>query len=148
MQVRNLRHPLLPALSPDERSRQRSVVALRRVLNAHVRPRNVELYAREGSPSFEARHGRAPHTPSDIEEAFACSPSYRLWSAMNRSAQELVWMAAGEPVLRDVERMEAQARELINADNKLGELHLDPMGRPNRQRFRSRTETATAIRSC
>ena len=56
MQVRNLRHPLLPALSPDERGRQRSVVALRRVLNAHVRPRNVELYEREGSPSFEARH--------------------------------------------------------------------------------------------
>ena len=45
---------------------------------------------------------------------------------MNRSAQELVWMAAGEPVLRDAERMDAQAEQLIGAPNKLGELHLDP----------------------
>jgi ubiquinone/menaquinone biosynthesis C-methylase UbiE len=125
MQVRNLKHPLLPVLTPDERSRQRSVVALRRVLNAHVRPRNVELYGAEGAPCFEARHGRRPETVADIEEAFSCSPGYRLWSAMNRSAQELVWMAAGEPVLRERERMEIQARELMAADNKLGELHLD-----------------------
>jgi ubiquinone/menaquinone biosynthesis C-methylase UbiE len=125
MQVRNLKHALLPTLTADERSRQRSVVALRRMLNTHLRPRNIELYDQEGLPGFEARHGRQPQTLADIEEAFACSSGYRLWSAMNRSAQELVWMAAGEPVLRDFERIDTEAEQLIADTNKLGELHLD-----------------------
>jgi ubiquinone/menaquinone biosynthesis C-methylase UbiE len=130
MQVRNLKHALLPTLTADERSRQRSVVALRRMLNAHLRPRNVELYGEEGLPAFEARHRRAPQTLAEIEEAFSLSSGYRLWSAMNRSAQELVWMAAGEPVLRDAERIDAQAEQLISAADKLGELHLDREFKP------------------
>jgi len=133
MQVRNLKHVLLPTLTADERSRQRMVVALRRVLNAHLRPRNVELYELEGLPTFEARHGRPPQTNAEIEEAFSCSSGYRLWSAMNRSAQELVWMAAGEPVLRDAPRIDDEADELIKAENKLGELHLDPQFEPPKE---------------
>jgi SAM-dependent methyltransferase len=125
MQVRNLKHALLPTLTPDERSRQRMVVSLRRMLNTHVRPRNVELYHREGLPAFEAQHGRAPQTPAEIEEAFSHSPGYRVWSAMNRSAQELVWMAAGEPVLREAERIDTKAEQLIADEDKLGALHLD-----------------------
>jgi SAM-dependent methyltransferase len=130
MQVRNLKHALLPTLTVDERSRQRLVVALRRLLNSHIRPRNVELYEQEGAPAFQAQHGRAPQTPDEIETAFSYSQSYRLWSAMNRSAQELIWMAAGEPVLRDAERIEEQAEQFIGADDKLGELHLDPNFEP------------------
>jgi ubiquinone/menaquinone biosynthesis C-methylase UbiE len=130
MQVRNVRHALLPELTADERSRQRSVVALRRALNTYLRPRNIELYDREGLPTFKARHGRDPQTAAEIDEALFDSPSYRLWSAMNRSAQELIWMAAGEPVLRDVERMESCAQQLANAPDKRGELRLDPSFRP------------------
>jgi ubiquinone/menaquinone biosynthesis C-methylase UbiE len=130
MQVRNLKHALLPTLTADERSRQRSVVALRRMLNAQLRPCNVELYSQEGLPAFESRHGHPPQTLLEVEQAFSYSSGYRLWSAMNRSAQELVWMAAGEPVLRDGERIDTQAEQLISADNKLGELHLDREFKP------------------
>ncbi|HVF18600.1 MAG TPA: class I SAM-dependent methyltransferase [Steroidobacteraceae bacterium] len=133
MQVRNLKHALLPTLTPDERSRQRFVVALRRALNTHVRPRNVELYDREGLPAFEARNERPPQTTAEIAEAFAHSPGYRLWSAMNRSAQELVWMAAGEPVLRDAERIDTEAEKLIADQDKLGQLHLDTGFNPPRE---------------
>lgn len=125
MQVRNLKHALLPTLTVDERSRQRAVVALRRLLNTHVRPRNIEFYDREGLPRFRARHGRSPQSPREIEDAFSMSRSYRLWSAMNRSAQELIWMAAGEPVMRDAERIESETKRLITDENRLGELHLD-----------------------
>ena len=130
MQVRNLKHPLLPELTADERSRQRFVVGLRRVLNTYVRPHNVDLYHREGVSAFASTRGHDPQTLTDVEAAFACSPGYRLWSAMNRSAQELVWMAAGEPVLRDAGRVEARASQLIAAGNKLGELHLDTQFEP------------------
>jgi ubiquinone/menaquinone biosynthesis C-methylase UbiE len=130
MQVRNVQHSLLPMLTPDERSRQRSVVALRRVLNTHLRPRNIDLYQQEGLPAFKARHGREPQNAVEIDEALFDSPGYRLWSAMNRSAQELIWMAAGEPVFREVDRIEARAEQLATAVDKLGELRLDPAFRP------------------
>jgi SAM-dependent methyltransferase len=130
MKVRSIQHALLPTLTPDERSRQRSVVSLRRVLNNNLRPRNVELYEQEGLPVFKARHGREPQNVAEIGEALLDSPAYRLWSAMNRSAQEMIWMAAGEPVFREVERMEAAAQQLSSSAGKLGELRLDPSFTP------------------
>ena len=95
MKVRDIQHALLPVLTPEERSRQRSVVALRRLLNEHVRPRNESLYEREGLPAFTARHGHAPRDAAEVNEALFASPGHRLWSALNRSAQELIWMATG-----------------------------------------------------
>ncbi|MEO8751130.1 MAG: class I SAM-dependent methyltransferase [Casimicrobiaceae bacterium] len=130
MNARNVQHPLLPSLTPDERSRQRSVVTLRRLLNAHVRPRNVELFEREGLPAFRARTGRDPANATDIAKALLASHGYRVWSAMNRSAQEMVWMAAGEPILREVERIEAHAQEIADAPDKRGMLYLDPQFAP------------------
>ena len=73
MQVRNLKHPLLPTLTPDERSRQRTVVALRRMLNSELRPRNIDMYEQEGLPAFRARHDREPQSQDEIEEAMFSS---------------------------------------------------------------------------
>lgn len=130
MNVRNIQHPLLPNLTPDERSRQRCVVSLRKLLNSHVRPRNLDLYEQEGLPAFKAQRGYEPRNAAEIDDALFASPAYRLWSAMNRSAQELIWMAVGEPVLRDVERIEAQARQLTSDPGKRGALQLDPSFEP------------------
>jgi len=91
-----------------------------------VRPRNEALYEQEGLPAFTARHDRAPQNAQEVNEALFDSPGYRLWSALNRSAQELIWMAAGEPVLREVERLESNAERLMNAPGRRGALHLDP----------------------
>lgn len=126
MQVRNVAHAMLPALTPEDRSRQRAVVELRRLLNGEVRPRSEEFYAREGAPVFRERHGREPRAAAEIAEALFDSPSYRLWSAMNRSAQEMLWVAVGEPVMRDVERLEAEAERLASRPDRLGGLELDP----------------------
>lgn len=130
MNVRNIQHPLLPELTADERSRQRAVVTLRKLLNTQLRPRNVDLYQREGLPAFKEKHGREPQTSAEINEALFDSAGYRLWSAMNRSAQELIWMAVGEPLFRDLERIEAQARQLTSAPGKRGELHVDAAFEP------------------
>lgn len=130
MNVRNVPHSMLPRLTAEERSRQRNVVTLRRLLNSRVRPRNEERYAREGLPAFRARRGRAPVTVAEAEEALHDSAGYRLWSAMNRAAQEMLWVAAGEPVLRDGERLEREAARLAGRDDRLGALHLDPAFEP------------------
>jgi SAM-dependent methyltransferase len=121
MKVRDLQHEMLPRLNEEERSRQRMVVALRRAINGRLRPRNIAHYEGEGSAAFAQAHGRTPQSPADIREAFFASPRYRMWSAMNRASQEMIWVAVGSPLLRDADRIEAASRTV----EPLGSLSLD-----------------------
>jgi len=126
MKVRDLDHELLPRVTQEDSSRQSAIVALRRLLNRHVRPHNIDHYEREGEPAFVARHGRKPQSPADVETALFASASYRRWSAVNRAVQEIIWLSVGEPIYRDQPRMRAAARRLADAPDRKGALHLDP----------------------
>jgi len=131
VKVRDLQHEVLPQATPDELSRQRAVVSLRKLLNARVRSGNVARFASEGAPAFAARHGRQPQSPGDIRAALFESQRYRMWSAANRSAQEMLWVSVGEPVYRDLDRMEAAARALAESPDRRGSLTLDPAYDPS-----------------
>jgi len=122
MKVRDLQHEMLPRLTEEERSRQRMVVALRRAINGKLRPKNVRRYEEEGKAAFAERTGRAPQSPADVREAFFASRGYRMWSAMNRSSQEMIWVAVGAPLVRDAARAAAASRDLPAK----GSLTLDP----------------------
>lgn len=131
VKVRDLQHAALPEATPEELSRQRAVVSLRKLLNAKVRSRNVDAFEQAGAPAFAARHGRQPQSPDDVRAALFEVPRYRLWSAANRSAQEMLWVSVGEPAYRDRDRMEAAARDLAAAPDKRGSLSLDPAYDPS-----------------
>ena len=122
MKVRDIDHPLLPPLTAEDRSRQRMVVALKRTINGRLRPRNIALYHALGEPAFVVRHGRRPESRSDMLEAFSAAPRYRIWSALNRTAQEMIWLAAGEPLVRD----DARRADVADTLPLLGSLTLDP----------------------
>lgn len=131
MKVRDIQHPLLPEVTQEEMSRQRAVVSMRKLINARMRARNVRRFETEGALAFAARHGRQPQSPDDIERAFFESSGYRMWSAVNRSVQEMIWVSVGEPIFRDRSRMEAAARALIDSPDKIGALELDPAYDPS-----------------
>jgi len=126
VKVRDLQHEVLPRATPEELSRQRAVVSLRKLLNARMRSGNVARFASEGAPAFAARRGRQPQSPEDIRAALFESQRYRMWSAANRSAQEMLWVSVGEPVYRDLDRMSAAARNLAESPGRKGSLTLDP----------------------
>lgn len=126
MKVRDVQHAVLPQATAEERSRQEAVVALRRLLNAKVRPGNIAAFEAEARPAFVAAHGRAPQSPDEVQRAFLMSPHYRRWSAANRAAQEMIWVSVGEPIYRDLDRMEREAAALIDSPAKRGSLTLDP----------------------
>lgn len=126
MRVRDVQHPMLPETTEEERSRQRAVVSLRKLLNTRVRSENVRRFEEEGAPAFAERHGRQPQSPEEIEQALFESTGYRMWSAANRAAQEMIWMSVGEPIFRDRDRMQAAARALAEAPGRKGSLTLDP----------------------
>lgn len=104
---------------------------LRKLLNAKVRPQNVERYDEEASRAFLKVHGRHAQSPEEVQQAFLLSPSYRRWSAANRAAQEMIWVSVGEPIYRDLDRMTEAAAELIDAPEKLGSISLDPLYDPS-----------------
>ena len=125
MKVRDLQHDVLPRVTAEERSRQGAIVGLRRILNRRVRPRNVEIYPVEAAPAFAALYGREAQSPEEIQQAFLLSPTYRMWSAVNRAAQEMIWISVGEPIYRDLDRMTAAATSLTSSGDKRGSLTLD-----------------------
>ncbi|MGL3819567.1 class I SAM-dependent methyltransferase [Sphingopyxis sp. R3-92] len=131
MKVRDVQHPMLPETTAEEQSRQRAVVSLRKILNARVRSANVRRFEEEGAPAFAARQGRQPQSPEDIEQAFFESSGYRMWSAVNRSVQEMIWLSVGEPIFRDRARMQAAASALAESPARLGALKLDPAYDPS-----------------
>lgn len=121
-------HAMLPDLTAEDRSRQSAIVALRRFLNAQVRPRNISHYEKQGVPAFSAAHGHAPQSHEEVADAFRLSSGYRTWSAMNRAAQELLWQTAGEPILRHDETLRDTYRRLTaeRLETVGGGLSLDP----------------------
>lgn len=130
MKVRDVVHPLLAQLEPEDVSRQKAVVLMRRILSAKVRSQNHRHFTETGAPKFAADHGHAPESMDDIEEALFNAPSYRMWSAANRAVQEMLWMAVGEPIFRDEVRLRSEARRLAEAPDRLGSLQLDPDYQP------------------
>jgi ubiquinone/menaquinone biosynthesis C-methylase UbiE len=126
MNVRDVQHPILPRANAEELSRQRAVVSLRKLLNTRVRSENVRRFHDEGAPAFVTRHDRQPQSPDDIAEALFDSAGYRMWSAANRAAQEMIWVSVGEPIFRDRDRMQAAARALATSADRKGSLTLDP----------------------
>lgn len=131
MKVRDIEHPLLARLEPEDASRQRAVVLMRRILSGRVRSRNHRLFAEVGAPAFAASQGREPESLEDIEAALFAVPAYRTWSAANRAVQEMLWMSVGEPIFRDQARIAAEARRLAEAPDRLGSLSLDPAYEPS-----------------
>jgi SAM-dependent methyltransferase len=119
-------HAMLPDLSVGDRSRQVAVVALRRFLNTNLRSNNLQRFEDEAVPAFEAANGRKPQSHDEVEAAFAMSPSWRLWSGLNRAAQEMLWIATGEPVFRADAQLQAAYARFAGDPAKRGSLHLDP----------------------
>lgn len=130
MKVRDLQHAVLPRMAFEDRSRQDAVVGLRRLLNAQVRPRNVECFETEAAPAFRVAHNRDAQSPDEVQKAFLLSPSYRRWSAANRSAQEMLWVAVGDPAWRDRARIAAVIRETLARETR-GSLTLDSAYEPS-----------------
>jgi SAM-dependent methyltransferase len=116
---------MLPEATPDDVSRQQAVVALRRVLNTGLYGRNLAYYETEGAPRFAAAAGRAPQSFEDVEAAFFMSPHYRMWSALNRSAQEMLWESVGIPIVRSRDALAAAYTRLSTAPGRRGALHLN-----------------------
>ncbi|MFZ9652934.1 MAG: class I SAM-dependent methyltransferase [Steroidobacteraceae bacterium] len=124
--VRSVQHEMLPVPTADETARQQFIVAFKQTLNRELRSTQGKLFDAVVAPRYQASHGHVPGTREEIRASMQADPAYRAWSTLTRAAQEQMWVAVGDSVFRERERLAATARRLSSAPTRRGSLHLDP----------------------
>lgn len=113
-------HPMMAESNHDELAEQQFVVALKTYIAANLDP---PLRERTFATEAELRsQGGAGPTLPQIRRRLEREPLYQNWVSAMRSAQELMWQAAGDCVDRQLDSLNESAR----AAPALGSLTLDP----------------------
>jgi ubiquinone/menaquinone biosynthesis C-methylase UbiE len=116
-------HTMLPRASHDELARQNFVQSLKIHLATRVSPGNERVYERDAKPRFEREHRRAPQDRHEVRSVMASEPYYRMWSALQRTSQEMMWDSVATSVERQRDRLAASGSL---SDGAGGTLTLDP----------------------
>lgn len=107
-------HGVLPRTTADELARQEFVKSLKFHLASKVAPGNRIAYETKGAPAKDYR---------DVARAMARDPYFRLWSALQRNSQEMMWKSTQVPVERQWSALVEAGR---HKGSTLGSLTLDP----------------------
>ena len=117
------RHPMLARTSHDETARFNFLTHLNRYLSGTLGPGNKLAYETRVLPAFRAEHGRDPQHRYEIREAMIRDPFHAMWSALKRNSMEMRQQNGRQIVLRQLDELDAQARQF---NEHSGQLELDP----------------------
>jgi ubiquinone/menaquinone biosynthesis C-methylase UbiE len=123
--VHDLKHAMLARQTADDLARQRFVLAFKKQLTGRIRPGNEVIFETRVKPALNRRlRSQAGADREEIKRALMLDPAYQTWAALNRCSQEMMWATVAEPLMRDRERIEAEARALREAPQRRGDLDL------------------------
>lgn len=111
---RTLTHEILARPNHDEAARTQYIVQLKRRLS-QLQSGNRAAFDGRAAALYQARTGRAAETPAQIAEAMETDGYYQMWSALSRSAQDVMWNSIEEGIRRDMPRMREAAARYGNA---------------------------------
>ena len=117
-------HSLMPQASHDEHAREDITASIKHFLTENVYPYDQLVYEKRACPTFVKTEGREPGDCGEVHRLMMEQPYTRMWSAMARSLQEMLWDNAGAIVERQHERLKAEAQNVT--DEPVGSLTLDP----------------------
>lgn len=117
------RHPMLPRASHDEAARFNFLTAFNRHISGTLAPGNRLAYEKRVLPAFREEHGRDPEHRYEIRDAMNSDSWHRAWSALKRNSMEMRQQNGRQIVLRQLDELEAQARQF---NEHSGLLELDP----------------------
>ena len=120
---RQLDHRMLAVPSAEEESRQLFVKSLKYHLATKVAPGNKLAYERRALPEFTRSNGAAPKDHHEIRSLMAGDGYFQMWSALQRTSQEMMWRSVQVSVERQNDALQAQAASL---SGEAGSLQLDP----------------------
>ena len=123
--TRTLSHEVLARPNHDELGRERFVLSLKSHLGRKVAKGNRRIFEAHVVPRLPRKTNGSPVGLEDIREPMSREPYYQMWSSLSRSAQDMMWVAVGASIERDLPRMEAAGRRLRASNRTLGSLRLD-----------------------
>jgi len=115
-------HEMFATPDHDEASRQEFVSDFRVHLASRVFPGNFPTYYNRVLPEFAKAHGYEPKTRQEVRKVMTKDPYYQLWSAMQRSSQEMIW----DSVIDSVERHLPDLIQKAKQGKGEGSLTLNP----------------------
>lgn len=115
-------HAHLPQNSIDDRARQDFVQSLKLHLARKVVPEIERIYETGEKAAFQRAHGRLPRDHAEVAAIMDGNYYYRLWGALYRSGQEMLWSSVAEPALRQAETLAERAK----IAEPIGSLKLNP----------------------
>ena len=119
-------HAVLPVPSPDEVSAQKQIIALKRTLR-RMEATLKQNYQDAVEPAYKAANdGKAPQTYEEIMEILARHPMYQSYKTLGEQAQTLMWTLVQQTVNRELERISAEAKVLMETRPAGGSVTLDP----------------------
>ncbi len=123
-------HSMFARPNHDEASRQNFVNDFRVHLASKVFPGTFPAYFSRVLPAFIKTQGREPKDRHEVRKVMTKDPYYQLWSAMQRSSQEMIWDSVIDSVERQLPDLLKKAKDLkgkgsltINPDVKVPKYH-------------------------
>ena len=116
-------HAMLPRATHDELARQAFVQSFKVHLATQVSPGNKRVYEQSVKPAIEASLHRPPRDRHDVRPLMKREPYYQMWSALQRTSQEMMWDSVSTSVDRQLDALIEAAKK---QPSKLGTLTLDP----------------------
>ena len=116
---RSKTHEMLARQTADDVARGQFIIGLKRHMRTMAKG-NETTYVQRAEPRFRARHGRSPASIEEIAPEMEHEPYYRLWSALTRVAQEMMWQAVESTIDHDMPRMLDVARKLTRSGQYQG----------------------------
>lgn len=105
------RHGMLPEATSEEASRQEFVKSFKLHLAHKIAPGNKIAFERNVAPRFLKEHGRAPKNRHEVRKEMAKEPTFRMWSALLRTSQEMMWNSVQVSVERQLSNLVEVAKK-------------------------------------
>ena len=116
------RHGVSPHVAHDEAARFNFLANLNKAL-AGLSAGNKLAYDTRVLPAFTGEHGREPKDRFEIRHEMNRDPWHRYWSALKRNSMEMRQQAGRSMVLRQLDELDAKARQYNEGRDTLA---LDP----------------------
>jgi len=116
-------HFMLPKTTHDELARQNFVQSLNLYLSSQVAPGNKVIYEQRAKPQYERENHHPPQGRHEVRRLMERQPYYRMWSALKRTSQEMLWDAVNTSVERQLPTLVERAKD---KESPRGSLALDP----------------------
>ncbi len=105
----------------DEVSREDFVQSMHAHVFSNLLPGNKEIYEARVLPAFVRQNNRPPRDRQEVRKEMRRDPYHQMWSALRRTAQEMMWDAADAGATRQ----DAELRARTRVRDPKGSLELD-----------------------